>query len=63
MQHLEQLRTKFYVAAGATEWYFSRRWVANNIFSISDEEFVRNEREMFYDRKLTATLNKIEEDI
>ena len=63
MQQLEQLRTKFDVAAGATEGYFSRRWVAKNIFSISDEEFVRNEREMFYDRKLTATLNKIEEDI
>ena len=61
MQQLEQLRTKFDVASGATEGYFSRRWVAKNIFSISDEEFLRNEREMFYDRKLIATLNSIEE--
>jgi len=63
MQHLEQLRTKFDVAGSATEGYFSRRWVAQNIFSLSDEEILRNEREMFYDRKFTSTLAKIEEDI
>jgi len=63
MQHLESLRTKFDVAANATEGYFSRRWVAQNIFSLSDEEILRNEREMFYDRKFTSTLAKIEDDI
>jgi len=63
MQHLEQLRTKFDVASSATEGYFSRRWVAQNIFSLSDEEILRNEREMFYDRKFNATLGKIEDDI
>jgi len=63
MQHLEQLRTKFDVASSATEGFFSRRWVAQNIFSLSDEEILRNEREMFYDRKFVSTLSKIEDDI
>jgi hypothetical protein len=54
MQHLEQLRTKFDIASGATEGYFSRRWVAKNIFNMSDDEFLRNQREMFSDAEYAA---------
>jgi len=60
LQQLENLRTKFDVAAGATEGYFSRRWIAKNIFSMSDEEFLRQQREMFYDRQLDAELAALE---
>ena len=56
LQELEQWRTKFETATGATEGFFSKRWVAANIFNLSDEEFVRNQREMFYDRKFDAAL-------
>lgn len=56
LQELEHWRTKFDTAAAATEGYFSKRWVAQHIFSVSDEEFVRNQREMFYDRKFEAML-------
>ena len=60
LQQLENLRTRFDVAAGATEGYFSRRWIAKNIFSMSDEEFLRMQREMFYDRQLDSELGAME---
>ena len=56
MQELEHWKLKFDIAASATEGYFSRQWVAKNIFNLSDEEFLRNQREMYYDKKFTADL-------
>jgi hypothetical protein len=38
LQELEHWRTKFDIAAAATEGYFSRNWVSKNIFDLSDEE-------------------------
>ena len=57
LQELEHWKTKFDVAGAATEGFFSRRWVAEHLFSMSEEEFLRNQREMFYDRKYDAQLN------
>jgi len=56
LQELEHLKSRFDVASQAVDGYFSRRWIANNIFSISDEEFYKNQIEMFYDRKHDAQL-------
>ena len=56
LQELEHWKTKFDVAASATEGFFSRRWIAEHVFSLSDEEFLRNQREMFYDKKFEAML-------
>jgi hypothetical protein len=56
MQELEHWKTKFDVAASATEGYFSRRWVSENIFSLSEDEIVRNQREMFFDKKFEISL-------
>jgi len=56
LQELEHLNQKFTVASAATEGYFSKRWIAQHVFGISHEEFVRNQREMFYDRKFEAAL-------
>ena len=47
MQELEHWKTKFDIAASANEGLFSRRWVADHIFNLSEEEFLRNQREMF----------------
>ena len=58
LQELETWKTKFDVASGATEGYFSKRWIAKKIFNMTDEEFLRNQREMFYDAKLAAALEK-----
>jgi hypothetical protein len=49
------------VAASATEGFFSRRWVADNIFGMSHEEFQRNQREMYYDRSHDASLQAVAE--
>jgi len=57
MQELEHWKIKFDIAGGATENFFSRRWIAQNIFNLSEEEFVRNQREMFHDRTYEAELN------
>ena len=57
LQELEHWRTKFDAASAATEGFFSRRWLAEHMFGLSDEEFVRNQREMFHDRKFMAALD------
>ena len=57
LQELEHWRTKFEIASNATEGFFSKRWVAQNIFNLSDEEFLRVQREMFHDRKVQALLD------
>ena len=61
LQELEHWKTKFDIAASATEGFFSRRWVADNIFAMSHEEFLRNQREMYYDRKHDAGLEAVAE--
>jgi hypothetical protein len=62
LQELEHWKTKFDIAASATEGYFSRRWVCENIFGMSHEEFVRNQREMYYDRNHDAQLQQVAEE-
>ena len=56
LQELEHWKTKFDIASASTENFFSRRWIAQNIFNLSEEDFVRNQREMFHDRKYEAEL-------
>jgi hypothetical protein len=56
LQELEHWRMKFDTAGAAVEGFFSKRWIAENIFGMSDEGFIRNQREMFHDRKFDAAL-------
>ena len=56
LQELEHWKQKFEAAGAATEGFFSKRWIAENMLGISEDEFVRNQREMFFDKKFTATL-------
>ena len=56
LQELEHWRTKFDVAASATEGFFSNRWISQKVFGLTDDEIVRMQREQFYDRKLLAQL-------
>ena len=56
MQELEHWKTKFDIASSATEGFFSKQWLAKKLFGMSEDEFVRNRREMFYDRKFEAAL-------
>tara|TARA_Y100000310_G_scaffold331352_1_gene404752 strand:+ start:5493 stop:7469 length:1977 start_codon:yes stop_codon:yes gene_type:complete len=61
LQEIEHWKQKFDIAASATEGYFSRRWVTEKIFGMSHEEFIRNQREMYYDRKHDAALQQMAE--
>ena len=56
MQELEHWKTKFDIAGAATEGFFSKQWLAKKMFGMSDEEFIRNRREMFYDKRYEAAL-------
>jgi len=59
LQEMENMRVKFEIANSATQSIFSTRWVSENVFGISEEEYVRNQREKFYDKKLEAATAKI----
>ncbi len=63
LQELEHWKTKFDVAGSATENFFSKRWVAKNLFGMSEEDFLRNQRELFYDRKFTTMLDREAEEV
>tara|TARA_R110002110_G_scaffold115064_2_gene285325 strand:- start:6308 stop:7942 length:1635 start_codon:yes stop_codon:yes gene_type:complete len=58
MQELEHWSTKFDIAGSATEGYFSRRWVAENLLGLSEDEFIRMQREMYSDKKFLAKLEE-----
>lgn len=58
LQELEHWRTKFDVASSATEGFFSKRHIAVNLFGLSEEEFIRNQREIYNDKKYEALLEK-----
>ena len=61
LQELEHWKQKFDIAGSATEGFFSRRWVSEHIFGMSHEDFVRNQREMYFDRKQDASLQAVAE--
>jgi hypothetical protein len=61
LQQLEYLRTKFDVANAIPEGTFSKHWVASNILGLSDDEFLRNQREAFYDRQWQQELEGVTE--
>ena len=61
LQELEHWSQKFDVAGKATENFFSRRWIAERLFNLTEEEFLRNQREIFYDRKFDAQIAGVAE--
>jgi len=62
LQTLEYLRTKFDTANAIPEGTYSKHWVAQNILGLSDDEFLRNQRESFYDRKYQQALETVVEE-
>ena len=61
LQQLEYLRTKFDTANAVPEGTYSKRWISHNILGLSDDEFLRNQRESFYDRKYQQALEAVTE--
>jgi len=62
LQQLEYMRTKFDTANAIPEGTYSKHWVATNILGLSDDEFLRNQRESFYDRKYQQALEGVAEE-
>ena len=62
MQELEHWKTKFDVVTSVPEGYFSKRWIATSILEISDEEYLRNQRELFYDKHVAQELEYVGQD-
>jgi hypothetical protein len=56
MQELEHWKTRFDIAGAATEGFFSKQWLAKTLFGMSDDSFIRNRREMYYDKRFEAAL-------
>lgn len=56
LQELEHWKVKFEAAGAATEGYFSKRWVAENMLGVSEDEYLRMQREMYFDKKFAASL-------
>jgi hypothetical protein len=41
---------------------FSRRWIAEHIFGLDNEEFLRNQRERYFDKKMDKSLEATAEE-
>lgn len=59
LQELEHWKTKFEVAGSAKEGFFSKRWIAENVFNLSEMEFKKIQREIFYDKQYEKSLEAI----
>ena len=62
IQELEFIKQKFDVAGAAQDTMFSRRWIAENIFGMDNEEFLRNQRERYFDKKMDKSLESTGEE-
>ena len=56
LQELEHWKTRFEVAGQANEGYFSKRWVQEHIFNLSENEIRKMQREIYYDKLYEKTL-------
>ena len=61
LQQLEYMKTKFETSTSVPEGVYSKRWVASNILGMTDSEFLRNQRETYYDRKYQQALEGLAE--
>lgn len=50
LQEIEHFKAQLEVAASAKENGFSKRWVFENVFRMNDSDFLRVQRELFYDK-------------
>ena len=62
LQEVEYWKTKFDVAGSATENFFSKQWIAKNLFGLSEDDFIKNQRELFYDKKFNSQLEQAGQD-
>ena len=56
MQELEHFKAQLEIAGAAKEQGFSKRWIYENLLKINDKEFVRIQRDLYYDAAFTKSL-------
>tara|TARA_R110001606_G_scaffold86144_2_gene194955 strand:- start:1628 stop:4363 length:2736 start_codon:yes stop_codon:yes gene_type:complete len=56
LQELEHWKTKFDIASAATESLLSRRWVSENLLGLTQDEYLRMQREIYTDKKFLASI-------
>jgi hypothetical protein len=56
LQEMEHLRAKVDLVTAAKDTGLSRRWLFKNVLSFSDEEFIRNQRDLFYDKAISQSM-------
>jgi hypothetical protein len=51
LQEIEHFKAQLEVAASAKENGFSKRWIYENIFRMNDTDFLRIQRDLYYDKQ------------
>jgi hypothetical protein len=56
LQEMEHLKSKVDLVTAAKDTGLSRRWLFKNVLNFSDEEFIRNQRDLFYDKAILQSM-------
>jgi len=56
MQEIEYFKAQLEVAGSAKEVGFSKRWIYENIFRMNDDDFLRIQRDLFYDKQFEKSV-------
>jgi hypothetical protein len=56
MQELEHFKAQLEIAGSAKEQGFSKRWIYENLLKLNDKEFLRIQRDLYYDAAFTKSL-------
>lgn len=60
LQELEHFKSQMDVATAAKENGFSKHWIFTNVLKIKDNEFVKIQRELFYDKAMNQAVEGAE---
>jgi len=61
LQELEHFKAQIDVAKEAKEAGFSKRWIFENVFKMGDSDFLRIQRDIFYDKQYEKAIEAGEE--
>ena len=56
LQELEHWKAKFDVAKQAQDGFFSKRWISEHVFNLSENDLRKIQRELYYDKIYEKTL-------
>jgi hypothetical protein len=58
LQELEHFKSRLDVASSAKDAGFSKHWIFQNVFKLSDDAFLQNQSSLFYDKIFDAEIEK-----